>query len=75
MASRNRILACSLAMAVGFVSAGGVTTGSAQADLGSAAAAKTYKRRGTNFRCKKISEGTQPIFKCPFCGSQTVPQK
>jgi hypothetical protein len=34
---------------------------------------KTYKRRCTNFKCKKVSESTQSIFKCPFCGSSTVP--
>lgn len=39
-----------------------------------AAAVKTYKRRCTNYKCKKVSEGTQPIFKCPFCGASTVPQ-
>lgn len=37
------------------------------------AAVKTYKRRCTNYKCKKISEGTKPIFKCPYCGSSTVP--
>ena len=75
MTIRSRFLAFSLTIAVGFASAGAMMTGSAQADLSSAAAAKTYKRRCTNYKCKKISEGTQPIFKCPFCGSQTVPQK
>jgi Zn finger protein HypA/HybF involved in hydrogenase expression len=34
---------------------------------------KTYNRRCTNFKCKQVSESTQPIFKCPFCGSSTVP--
>ena len=33
--------------------------------------AKTYKRRCT--KCKIISEGTKPIFKCPHCGGSTVP--
>lgn len=38
-------------------------------------ARKTYKRRCTNIKCKAITEGTQPIFKCKICGSSTVPQK
>ncbi len=38
-------------------------------------ARKTYKRRCTNSKCKAITEGTQPIFKCKICGSSTVPQK
>ena len=38
-------------------------------------ARKTYKRRCTNSKCKAITEGTQPIFKCKICGSNTVPQK
>ena len=37
-------------------------------------ARKTYKRRCTNIKCKAITEGTQPIFKCKICGSNTVPQ-
>jgi hypothetical protein len=41
----------------------------------SAAARKTYKRRCTNYKCKAITEGTQPIFKCKICGSSTVPHK
>ncbi len=39
----------------------------------STAARKTYKRRCTNYKCKAITEGTQPIFKCKICGSSTVP--
>lgn len=38
-------------------------------------AQKTYKRRCTNYKCKIVSEGTKPIFKCPHCGSSTVPVK
>lgn len=34
---------------------------------------KTYKRRCTNSKCKQVSESTKSIFKCPFCGSSTVP--
>jgi len=36
-------------------------------------AQKTYKRRCTNYKCKMVSESTKPIFKCPHCGSSTVP--
>ena len=38
-------------------------------------ARKTYKRRCTNYKCKMVSESTKPIFKCPHCGSSTVPVK
>ena len=38
-------------------------------------AQKTYKRRCTNYKCKMVSESTKPIFKCPHCGSSTVPVK
>jgi Zn finger protein HypA/HybF involved in hydrogenase expression len=37
------------------------------------AAQKTYKRRCSNYKCKIVSESTKPIFKCPHCGSSTVP--
>jgi hypothetical protein len=65
------LLACLLV--VGTTSA--VVATSVDTASPTAAAVKTYKRRCTNYKCKKVSEGTQPIFKCPFCGSSTVPQK
>ena len=37
------------------------------------AAQKTYKWRCSNYKCKIVSESTKPIFKCPHCGSSTVP--
>ena len=55
-----------------------VTTSVSASETGShasAAARKTYKRRCTNYKCKAITEGTQPIFKCKICGSSTVPHK
>ena len=39
------------------------------------AATKTYKRRCTNYKCKIVTESTKPYFKCPHCGSSTVPVK
>ena len=42
-------------------------------DTNPVAAAKTYKRRCTNSKCRIVSEGGNPIFKCPHCGSSTVP--
>ncbi len=41
--------------------------------IGPVFAQKTYKRRCTNYKCKMVSESKKPIFKCPRCGSSTVP--
>ena len=68
------LLACTVALAPGLTS--GMPTG--EAASGEVASPqerfqKTYKRRCTSSKCKQVSESTKPIFKCPFCGSSTVP--
>lgn len=79
MSSRLRIaclgmVACLALSAAAFP---GLSAGEARADADAVSAKeafqKTYKRRCTNSKCKQVSESTKPIFKCPFCGSSTVP--
>ena len=68
------LLACTVALAPG------LTSGMPYVEAASGEVAspqerfqKTYKRRCTSSKCKQVSESTKPIFKCPFCGSSTVP--
>ena len=60
-----------LLAAMGFAAA--IMPAVSATDITPATAPKTYKRRCTNSKCKIVSESTKPIFKCPHCGSSTVP--
>lgn len=51
----------------------GVSASAPAPETAPISAAKTYKRKCTSSKCGVISEKTQPIFKCPICGSNTVP--
>jgi hypothetical protein len=67
------VIACGVVLVTGLTP--GVLAGGMQSNSPSIAAAKTYKRKCTSSKCGVISEKTQPIFKCPICGSSTVPVK
>ena len=60
-----------LLAAMGFTAA--IMPAVSATDITPVTAPNTYKRRCTNYKCKIVSESTRPIFKCPHCGSSTVP--
>lgn len=75
MKSALKAVSCFLAVAMIVVAtsfSSGALAGTLSNDATAASQQKTHKRKCTNHKCKQVSESTQPIFKCPHCGSSTV---